>query len=668
MRICPACAREFEDGLAACPDDGAALVKLDTGAGERAEELVGQVVDGRYRVERIIGRGGMGTVYACRHIVVGKQFAMKVLRPGVERSEEVLQRFIREAQAANAVRSRHICEMSDFGQLEGRGGAFYVIMELLDGMSLTRALRESRLDTDRLCGVFRQVCIALDKAHARGIIHRDLKPDNVMLVHEDDDPFFVKLVDFGIAKMMRSKAGDLTETGVILGTPYYMSPEQARGDQLDARSDIYALGVMMYRAFTGKLPFVADTAMGVLTRHLTETPELPSRIADMEPALERLILRCMEKKAIDRFQSMADVAEAIDAVRARVARAASSQELRATFDEGTPSAGSGRPGPLRASPTRADSPDARSAGSDLPHPAISSMVTGSHTPSALRAPMAPRPADSVTSVRPAPATLPVADASWGTQPAEAGYPPPPEADTNHPGAPAAHWATTPDQMAAATGPHALTPSVPPGHDHVMMSSADLPMTGPHAPPPTGAANPANWLPAPNYPSAEIYQGEAPTDRGLVSTRGASLVPPGNNARRTAWIGGLTAILVLGLGVTAIALMGPTDAPPPTSTPANVPPPQLATPSADEATADDEPEEPAPEPSDSQEDDAAAAENDPHSVDVAPQTAPATAPSPKASASAPEPPQPDSAPAPSPAPEPTPAPVKKPDDGVRSPFD
>jgi len=643
----------------ACPTDGAALVKLDTGAGERAEELVGQVVDSRYRVERIIGRGGMGTVYACRHVVVGKQFAMKVLRPGVERSEEVLQRFIREAQAANAVRSRHICEMSDFGQLEGRGGAFYVIMELLDGMSLTRALRESRLETDALCRVFRQVCAALEKAHARGIIHRDLKPDNVMLVDEDDDPYFVKLVDFGIAKMMRSKAGDLTETGVILGTPYYMSPEQARGDQLDARSDIYALGVMMYRAFTGKLPFVADTAMGVLTRHLTETPELPSRIAEMEPALERLILRCMEKKAIDRFQSMDDVADGIDSVRKRLARVGSSQEVRTTFDEGTP-AGSERPPRLRASPTRADTPDARSGSSDLPPPTV---PTGPHPPS-LAAPSAPRAPDSITSVRP----MPVADASWGAQPAEAGYPPAPEADTNHPGAAPDPWSSTPAHMPAATGPHALTPSVPPGPGITQMSSTDVPVTGPHQPAPVGPADPANWVPAPTYPAPPDVYGEAPTDRGMVSTRGASLAPPGHHGRRTAWIGGLTAVLVLGLGVTAIALVGPSEEQAePDRAPADVASPQPAVPPVADPTpvsppdeTDDEPGANADTDSETEDDGTDEAEDDsPRGVASPPTPAPKTTASTPMPAPEREPPQ---------SPEPEPEPVSKPDDGVRSPFD
>ncbi len=312
MKICPACSQEYDDEHASCSKDGVPLVHLDTGTTDRAQDLIGQVVDGRYRIERIVGRGGMGTVYACRHVVVGKAFAMKVLRSGIERSEEILQRFIREAQAANAVHSRHICEMTDFGQLQN--GAFYVVMELLQGMSFTRALREERLTREDIFDVFVQIAETLDQTHRANIIHRDLKPDNVVLETKDTGGYFVKLVDFGIAKIMESKASNLTETGVILGTPYYMSPEQARGDDLDSRSDIYALGVMMYRAFAGRLPFVADTAMGVLTRHLTQQPELPSSLADMEVSLERLILRCLEKKPVDRFQSMADVAEALRTV------------------------------------------------------------------------------------------------------------------------------------------------------------------------------------------------------------------------------------------------------------------------------------------------------------------------------------------------------------------
>ncbi len=308
------CSREFAPALTHCSNDGVGLVALNTGAGARPEELVGQIVEGRYKVERIVGKGGMGTVYAVRHIVVGKVAAMKVLKSGIERSEGVLQRFVREAQTANLVKSRHIVEITDFGQLTN--GLFYVVMELLEGEDLTHAMKSGKLTRADLVHIFLQVAEALALAHEKGIVHRDLKPDNVFLVSESGDPRFVKLLDFGIAKVMQgdASAAGLTETGVILGTPYYMSPEQARAEVVDHRSDIYALGVMMYRAFTGRLPFVADSTMGVLTRHLTETPELPSRLGNVEPTTERMIMCCMEKRREARFQSMAEVAEALRSI------------------------------------------------------------------------------------------------------------------------------------------------------------------------------------------------------------------------------------------------------------------------------------------------------------------------------------------------------------------
>ena len=314
VKVCPVCSREFAPALTHCPEDGVALVALNTGAGARPEDLVGQIVEGRYKVERIVGKGGMGTVYAVRHIVVGKVAAMKVLKPGVERSEGVLQRFVREAQTANLVKSRHIVEITDFGQLAN--GLFYVVMELLEGQDLTHAMKGGKLARAELVHIFVQVAEALALAHDKGIVHRDLKPDNVFLVNESGDALFVKLLDFGIAKVMQgdSVAAGLTETGVILGTPYYMSPEQARAEVVDHRSDIYALGVMMYRAFTGRLPFVADSTMGVLTRHLTEIPELPSRLSNVDPTTERMIMRCMEKRRDARFQSMREVVEALRSI------------------------------------------------------------------------------------------------------------------------------------------------------------------------------------------------------------------------------------------------------------------------------------------------------------------------------------------------------------------
>ena len=303
------CHREFGAGATTCSDDGVPLVALHSDANMRPEDLVGRIVEGRYKIERIIGKGGMGTVYSCRHVVVGKLAAMKVLKSGVERSDGVLQRFVREAQTANLLRSRHIVEVSDFGQLPN--GSFFVVMELLEGKDLGHAMRQG-LQRPQLAHIFEQVAETLQVAHEKGIVHRDLKPDNVFLVNEAGDPLFVKLLDFGIAKILHGESsGGLTETGVILGTPYYMSPEQARAEAVDHRSDIYSLGVMMYRAFTGRLPFLADSTMGVLTRHITETPEPPSKLTAIDGITERLILRCMEKRPENRFQSMREVADTL---------------------------------------------------------------------------------------------------------------------------------------------------------------------------------------------------------------------------------------------------------------------------------------------------------------------------------------------------------------------
>jgi eukaryotic-like serine/threonine-protein kinase len=305
VKVCPVCSREFASGATHCLDDGVALVALSTAETGRPEELIGKVVEGRYRVERIVGKGGMGTVYACRHVVVGKSVALKVLRPSADKTEGVLQRFIREAQTTNLLKSRHIVEVTDFGQLPN--GLFFVVMELLEGRDLTHAMRAGSLSRADLIHIFTQMAETLGQAHSLGVVHRDLKPDNVFLVHEAGDPLFVKLLDFGIAKLLDGGLMGLTETGVILGTPYYMSPEQARAESVDHRTDIYALGVIMYRAFTGRLPFIADSTMGVLTRHLSEPPEPPSKVSAVHPRAEVLILRCLEKRPEHRPQTMREV-------------------------------------------------------------------------------------------------------------------------------------------------------------------------------------------------------------------------------------------------------------------------------------------------------------------------------------------------------------------------
>lgn len=307
MKVCPVCGRPGSAAEVRCPHDGAGLVALDGGGPARAEELLGQVIDGRYRIESIVGRGGMGTVYAARHVVVGRPVALKVLRPGLEHREEALARFVREAQAANAVRSRAILRADDFGQLAG--GGLYVVMELLEGRSLGAALRDRLLDRAQLLHVFVQLADGLAAAHAAGVIHRDLKPDNVFLIDDPAEPLGVRILDFGVAKLVDRDAG-LTSTGVILGTPHYMAPEQARGQPVDHRADVYALGVVMYQAFTGRLPFVADSAVGVLTAAAIDEPSPPSH-SGVDAHLEGVILRCMRKAPDERFASMGEVSGAL---------------------------------------------------------------------------------------------------------------------------------------------------------------------------------------------------------------------------------------------------------------------------------------------------------------------------------------------------------------------
>jgi serine/threonine protein kinase len=321
VRVCPVCGRPGAGAEVRCPHDGASLVVLESNLEARETDLLGQVVDGRYRVESVVGRGGMGVVFAARHVVVGRRVALKVLKPSMEHTEDTLQRFVREAQAANAVRSPYILRADDFGQLGN--GAFYVVMDLLEGASLGDALRERRLGHDVLLEVFAQVADGLGAAHAAGVVHRDLKPDNVFLVAPPGGTPApgaagpqVRILDFGVAKLMHQGAQGLTETGVILGTPYYMSPEQARGLDIDHRADIYALGVVMYQAFTGRLPFLADSAVGVLTAHAVDDPAPPS-LSGVDVALEGIILRCMQKRPEHRFQTMSDVSAALRQRRTR---------------------------------------------------------------------------------------------------------------------------------------------------------------------------------------------------------------------------------------------------------------------------------------------------------------------------------------------------------------
>ncbi len=291
-----------------------------------SDPLIGQTIDGRYLIERVLGEGGMGLVYRAKHIVLGKLLAMKVLRPDVSRDEEIITRFRQEAQSASSIGNQHIIDISDFGVLPD--GSTYFVMEYLDGIELTKAVeRESPLPFPRIVHVVKQLCDALGAAHLIGIVHRDLKPDNVYLIKRGQDVNFVKVLDFGIAKVGGSSS-KLTRAGQVFGTPHYMSPEQCAGSGVDHRTDIYAIGIMLYEMVTGRVPFDADNLMGILTKHLYEEPIRPSQLRpDCPPELEAIILRCIAKQQDIRYQHCSELADDLSRLEAGIIPAAMSMTI-----------------------------------------------------------------------------------------------------------------------------------------------------------------------------------------------------------------------------------------------------------------------------------------------------------------------------------------------------
>jgi serine/threonine-protein kinase len=270
------------------------------------EGLLGRTIDQRYRVEALLGEGGMGLVYRVIHTRLNKPLAIKVLRRENTKDPEVLARFRREAESASGIGNQHIVDINDFGELDD--GSTYFVMECLEGLDLIDAIDVAqRMPEDRAVHIAIQLCRALGAAHDAGIIHRDLKPENVFLIRRNDTEDFVKVLDFGIAKVANGPKR-LTRDGEVLGTPHYMSPEQCEGDGVDHRTDIYALGVLLYEMVTGHVPHDADTMMGILTKQMYEDPIPPKvRVPQVSEGLEQLIMRCLEKKPEQRYQTMQSI-------------------------------------------------------------------------------------------------------------------------------------------------------------------------------------------------------------------------------------------------------------------------------------------------------------------------------------------------------------------------
>ncbi|MBI4702246.1 MAG: serine/threonine protein kinase [Deltaproteobacteria bacterium] len=317
---CPACGSLYSGAVAFCPFDGEPVV-LEPDWNPSSDGLIGRIIADRYEVRTVLAEGGMGTAYKVRHKALGSHFAMKVLRRDLAREPDVARRLVDEARATAAIGHPNIVAVTDFGEIGAKDlpdlGALrlpYFVMELLTGKSLADVIAEhGALTPKRAADIVRQVAAALAAAHEAGIVHRDLKPDNVQLSRSEVGDEIAKVLDFGVAKTMG--ASKKTRAGTVFGTPHYMSPEQAQGLKVDHRTDIYSLGVILYECLTGRVPFEADTYMGVMTKHLFARPE---PIADIVAAargiglLEPVALRCLEKDPGDRFQSMEQLAAAID--------------------------------------------------------------------------------------------------------------------------------------------------------------------------------------------------------------------------------------------------------------------------------------------------------------------------------------------------------------------
>ena len=390
MKTCPSCKSTHPDDYLLCPRDGTRLVV-------QGAWVEGTLVRGKYRILSKVGQGGMGAVYKALHVAFDEVRALKVISPELAQDDQFVRRFRQEAILTRKLQHEHAVRVEDLDEAEDRRP--FIVMEFVEGPNLKTLIRDKGpLPVERILRVGRQVCSALEAAHEMGMIHRDIKPDNIVLVPQPEGGEAVKVLDFGIAKLKEGKSVEggltLTGTGVVIGTPQYMSPEQAmgrRGDQLDDRSDLYSLGVVMYEMLTGVLPFRAETTMEMILHHL-QTPPPPPR--ELKPELRipepvaNLIMETLEKKPECRPANARELRDKIDKILDQISRPATvplappSADLEATVKLSTRDFRTPPPAPLKTEPPPEPEP--------VPEP----------TPPPVPKPVSPAPA------RPEPARLP----------------------------------------------------------------------------------------------------------------------------------------------------------------------------------------------------------------------------------------------------------------------
>jgi eukaryotic-like serine/threonine-protein kinase len=307
---CPACSREFTGTLVVCKHDGTLLIPI------KEDLMLGTTLADKYRIESEIGRGGMSIVYKGRHEMMDRMVAIKMLQAQLVNDQTSIKRFKQEAKAASCLTHPNVITVYDCDVTPG--GQPYLVMDYLVGDSLADIIkRENHVEQMRALNIFIQACDALEHAHLKGVLHRDLKSSNIMLVDFEGKTDVVKVVDFGIAKLMPSSgkaSQNLTQTGEIFGSPIYMSPEQCLGSHLDARSDIYSMGAMLYESLMGMPPLMGDTIIDTMQMHVSTTP---ASFADMRhdlqihPQFEAVVFKALEKKPEDRYASMEQFRDAL---------------------------------------------------------------------------------------------------------------------------------------------------------------------------------------------------------------------------------------------------------------------------------------------------------------------------------------------------------------------
>ncbi len=313
MATCQNCSAKLLPGQRVCKACGDPVPDEQDGS-DAPDPMLGRTIAGNYEILESIGEGAMGRVYKARQVSLDKLTAIKVLHKHLAADPKVTKRFHREARAASRLSHPNSLHIIDFG--EDDDGTLYIAMELLDGDDLLTVIEhDAPLTPMRIYDLMRQILSALDTAHHAGIIHRDLKPENVVVLESPGGEEHVKVCDFGIAKIQEAEGGSaITVSGFVCGTPEYMAPEQARGEQLDPRADLYAAGCMLYQMLTGKLPFTAESALGIITKHLTEIPVPPRERTpewSVPRALERVCLKAMAKDREARYPDAASMSEAL---------------------------------------------------------------------------------------------------------------------------------------------------------------------------------------------------------------------------------------------------------------------------------------------------------------------------------------------------------------------